>query len=108
VKIDTLKVVFVYANITFIVIAGFFVIYQLATKPGVDPSVGAASIFAGFVGMAIQFLTGSEIAKRADVAANNAFVTGAGTAPTVTATVGPPATVTSTPPETPPEPSPGP
>jgi hypothetical protein len=96
-KVETIKLAAVYLNITFIVVAGFFVLYQLATRPGVDQSVGAASIFAGFVGMAIQFLTGSEIAKRAEVAANTAFQAGAGSQPTVTATAGPPATVTTTP-----------
>lgn len=105
-KADTVKMVAVYANVTFIIVAGFFVLYQLATRSDLDPAqaqaLGAASIFSGFVGMAIQFLTGSEIAKRAEVAANTAFTTGAGTALTVpgstttTTSEGPPATSTTT------------
>lgn len=105
-KADTVKLVMVYLNITFIVVAGFFVLYQLATRPGINQDLGAASIFAGFVGMAIQFLTGSEIAKRAEVAANTAFQAGAGSQPQVTASAGPPATVTTTPTSAPDDPDP--
>lgn len=100
-KMETLKLLFVYGNVTFIVIAGFYVLFQLATRQELSEAagaIGAASIFAGFVGMAIQFLTGAEIATRADKAATAAFTTGLSVPPPTTTTVteGPPATTTVT------------
>ena len=95
-KAENAKLLFVYGNITFIVVAGFFILYQLATRQDIGDAaaqaIGAASIFSGFVGMAIQFLTGSEIATRANRAATANFTTGLA-APT--ATVTPTVTVSS-------------
>lgn len=103
VKAETVKLLFVYLNISFVVVAGFYVLFQLSTRgdlPDSANAIGAASIFAGFVGMAIQFLTGSEIATRASRAATANFTTGlaAPTAPTTTTVTseGPPATSTTT------------
>ena len=79
-KSDGIKQVFVYGNISFVIVAGFYVLYQLATT-GLGDQLGAASIFAGFVGMAIQFITGSEIATRANRAAESNFATGLATPP---------------------------
>lgn len=102
-KADNLKALFVYGNVTFIIVAGFYVLYQLTTRTDLSPeqvaSLGTASIFAGFVGMAIQFLTGQEIATRTNRAAASNFETGlaAPTPPvtTVTTSEGPPATSTT-------------
>lgn len=101
-KIETIKAWFVYGNVTFIIVAGFYVLYQLATRQDLSPeqiaSLGAASIFAGFVGMAIQFITGQEIATRASKAALANFASGQGTPGTTTTVTneGPPATSTTT------------
>jgi hypothetical protein len=103
-KSDLVKMAFVYANITFIVVAGFYVLYQLATRqdlpPGAGSATGMAAIFSGFVGACIQFLTGSEIATRANRAATGNFAAGstASTPNTLTAQASPnQATVTATP-----------
>jgi hypothetical protein len=103
-KADNVKQFFVYANITFIVVAGFYVLYQLATRQDLPANAGVptgmAAIFSGFVGACIQFLTGSEIATRANRAATGNFAAGStASAPTtVTAQASPTqATVTATP-----------
>lgn len=103
-KADNVKQWFVYGNVTFIIVAGFYVLYQLTTRTDVAPeqvaSLGTASIFAGFVGMAIQFITGSEIATRASRAASESFDKGlAAPVPPTTVTTtseGPPATSVTT------------
>ena len=103
-KADNVKQWFVYGNVTFIIIAGFWVLYQIAASPNISPEragqLGAVGIFAGFVGMAIQFITGSEIATRADRSAASNFDKGlaAPTPPTMTVTTseGPPASTTVT------------
>lgn len=113
-KADNVKQFFVYANVTFIIVAGFYVLYQLSTNASIDPAraqqLGTAAIFSGFVGMAIQFITGSEIATRATRSAVAAFGTGAtASTPTVTAQSPTSMTVTPTPaaPAEPVEPSDG-
>ena len=75
-KTETLKLLFVYGNITFVVVAGFYVLFALATRTDIADAVGPVGIFGGFVGMAIQFLTGSEIATRASKAAESNFASG--------------------------------
>lgn len=107
-KVESVKLAFVYGNVTFIIVAGFYVLYQVATRPDIpqtDNLTSFAALIGGLLGICVQFLTGSEIAKRADVAANTAFQAGAGSQPTVTTSSGPPPTTTITPP-LPPEPPP--
>lgn len=75
-KADTLKIIFTYTIVAFVIVAGFFVIYHVATSPaqGTDQS-GLLAIVGGFVGMCIQFVTGSETATRATNAALRAAST---------------------------------
>lgn len=105
-KTETIKLVFTYSIVGFVVIYGMVTIANatLHEVPSTANVTGAIAVLGGFVGVGLQFLTGSEIAKRAEVAANTAFATGAGTQPTVTTTAGPPATTTVTPPATEPPP----
>jgi hypothetical protein len=110
-KADNVKQFFVYANITFVVVAGFYVLYQLATRQDLPANAGVptgmAAIFSGFVGACIQFLTGSEIATRANRSATTAFQAGStASTPTVTAQGPTSMTVGPTPP-TPPAPPEG-
>lgn len=103
-KIDTLKVLAVYGTGIFVVVFGMFALYQLATRSDLSPeqvaSLGVVSIFSGFVGIVLQFFTGSEIAKRATAATSEGFDKGLATpTPPTTTTVtseGPPATSTTT------------
>jgi hypothetical protein len=102
-KADQLKLLFVYGNCTFVIVAGFYVLFQLAVRPDLPPeassAVGVAAIFGGFVGTVLQFLTGSEIATRATRASADSFASGLATpTPPVTTTVtseGPPVTSTT-------------
>lgn len=86
VRAETLKLLFVYGNISFVIVAGFYVLYQFATGTSTSPeaanALGLAALFGGFVGTAIQFLTGSEIATRASRAATASFTVGASVPPT--------------------------
>lgn len=104
-KLDTIKVLAVYGTGIFVVVFGMFALYQLATRSDLSAeqvaSLGVVSIFSGFVGIVLQFFTGSEIAKRATAAVSEGFTTGLAspTPPTTTTTVtseGPPATSTTT------------
>lgn len=95
--VDTIKAVYAYTIILVTIVGGFLFLYKTYADPG---AAAVIVVVAGYIGMALQFVTGSEIATRTarqqQAATNTATATAAATIPvpqpvsqTVDGTVGP-------------------
>jgi hypothetical protein len=79
-SIDTIRALFTYSIITFVIIGGMVMLFVRAGQP--DPS-GLNTVLGGFIGAGLVFLTGQEVQTR--TARQAASATAANTAATTAA-----------------------
>jgi hypothetical protein len=95
--IDTVKIIYTYTIATILVVGGLVFLYLTRNDPPTGQSASMVPLVAGFVGAAVQFVFNRETQTSTARQVERATAAGVASQPTVTATSGPPASVTSSP-----------
>ena len=94
---DNIKVTFTYIIATLVIVVGFAILYFSRLDPPESNSQNLSLVMAGFIGAAIQFVFNRETQTSTARQVERGMAAGAASQPTVTATAGPPASITTAP-----------
>jgi phosphate/sulfate permease len=97
VQTDTVKVFYTYTVATILIVGGLVFLYLTRLDPPNSTSQSYGLLIAGFIGAAVQFVFNRETQTNTSRMIERVTAAAAAAQPTVTASAGPPATITTTP-----------